>query len=395
LDTSLTEFIKIYSLYIFNTIKEEDEGEVTLLKKDRDNLTSDNGFLSREDGGINWKTLLLLLDKLRDLEPEYLLSIGKGQKRDVRPEKDMPSNSKALDKGITIHKKKYTLDITVFRNWWYTLVLGPKTKIMRQFLRDHDISFATQEDVEQMCDSYMKGLQWVLLYYVRGTLSVNRFWSYPYTQSPTMFDIYKVCRVMVKKKKTIHITPLLDKESDPFFGPLHQLLAVLPPKSSNLIDKKYSDLITGVRPLSYLAPVYFRIDYENARVDHEGLAILPIVDPFQIIEEVKKATPPRLIKRYLLGENFDTIILSQNHEDGIEYSEKEIKTLRWENRQEAIRLFGADFKDKKDSSHKKPYVKRDKEVKPYNKNYKGNNYNSNYKGKGKNKDTKISMRVEL
>ena len=392
LDTSLNKFIELYSLYVFNTIKDDTNNEITLVKKDKKNITSDNGFLSRDDGGINWKILLIIMKKMRDLEPEYLLEIYKKQKKEQAQGRNEVDGSKALEKSITTKKGNEAVDMEDFRNWWYTLALRPKTKVMRQFLKLHNINFSSEADVDKMSNTYFTGLQWVLLYYTKGTLSVNRFWSYSYTQSPTMGDIYDMCKKMVKNRKTIHISPLLDKEGDPVFGPIHQLLAVLPPKSSNLIPKTYQHLILDVQPLSYLAPVTFSIDFESARVEHEGLAVLPVVDPFQIINEVKKATPSRLVKRYLLGnDDMDTIVLKQGHLDGIQYTDKELGTIRWQARQEIERLnkiagIKTYDKDKKKGSYKgkKSY---DKGKKLYDKDQKKSNYRK--------QDKLLSMKVEV
>lgn len=392
LDVSLNKFMELYSLYVFNTIKDDTNNEITLIKKDKKNITSDNGFLSRDDGGINWKTLLIMMRKMRDLEPEYLIEIYKKQKKEQGQGKNEVEGSNALGKSI---KGEYTIDMDDFRNWWYTLALRPKTKVMRQFLKLHNISFSSEADVDKMGNTFFTGLQWVLLYYTKGTLSVNRFWSYSYTQSPTMGDIYDMCKKMVKNRKTIHISPLLDKEGDPVFGPIHQLLAVLPPKSAGLIVKAYQNLILDVQPLSYLAPITFSIDFESARVEHEGLAVLPMVDPFQIIDEVKKATPARLAKRYLLGDDMDTIVLNQGHLDGIQYTEKELGTIRWQARQEIDRLkkvAGIKTYEKKEGSHKKgnkPYDKKEsyKGKKAYDKDKKKGNYRK--------QDKLLDMKVEV
>ena len=362
LPTALSEFMEIYSYYIFNTLKKKDD-EYVLAKKPKGDITSDNGFLSREDGGINWEVLLIFIKKISKLEPNYLLTLGKNQKKDVRERKNMENNSVALDSAITMKNavssrsgdvdSNYTFDEVKFRNKWYNLALGPRTKAMRKFLSENNINYVSDESSAEMYRLYLVGLQWILLYYVRGTQEVNKFWSYTYTQAPMMSDIYLYTKEMIKTKKNIRVSDLLNKAQDPVFGPVHQLLSVMPPKSSNLLPKLYRDLLSDFKPLSYIAPHKFNVDYESAISEHEGLAILPVVNPYEIIRIVDLITAKKRIKKYILGkEELDTVKVRGVRLGGMKYSEYELKNLRRKG-YEFIKKMGSD-----EGQSRKPYQGR-------------------------------------
>lgn len=330
LTTSLTEFMKIYNKNIFNGGDNKEKGK---------QIASGSGFLSREDGAIEWDIFASFMKKIQKLESKYLLILGKAQKKDVRPDENMENNSLALDVAITMNnvnssrtrevETEYSFDETKFRNKWYNLVLGPRTEAMRVFLAEHDINYVSESSSEEMYKLYLTGLQWVLLYYVRGTLEVNKFWSYTYTQAPMMSDIYSYTKKMLEEGEIISVSKLLNKSTDQPFGPVHQLLSVMPPKSKNLLPKPYEHLTSGLGKLSYIAPNTFGIDYESASVEHEGLAILPSINPFEIIRVVNSIPLGKKINKDLLGTTeLDTVIVKGVRTDGMKYSEAEIRALR-------------------------------------------------------------------
>lgn len=402
LPVALSEFITIYSHYIFNTLKEKD-GEYVLARKPKGNITSDNGFLCREDGGINWEVLLIFMEKIAELEPEYLKILGSRQKRDAREEITKENNSQSLDVAITMKnavskrsgniETSYTLDLEKFRNKWYNLTLGPKTSHMRKFLSKNNINYVSDESCNEMYKQYLTGLQWILLYYIRGTENVNKFWSYTYTQSPMMNDIYLYTKEMIESGKNIRVSDLLNKPTDPNFGPIHQLLSVMPPKSKDLLPKLYRDLLLADERLSYIAPHRFNVDYESATSEHEGLAVLPIVDPFQIIRIVSIVSDKKRSKKYILGEEeLDTIIVRGVRDGGMKYmgDKKRNPRKKTDNTEERTRK---PYKKKVDSEEDDR--SRSKSRKPYRKNNSQENDRSRSTSKKPYKGKELNTKVEF
>jgi 5'-3' exonuclease len=419
LTTSLTEFMRIYNKYIFNG-GDKDKGK---------QITSANGFLCREDGAIEWDVFVSFMERIQKLENKYLLALGKGQKKDVRPDKNMENNSLALDVAITTKninftetrevETEYYFDENKFRNKWYNLVLGPRTEAMKVFLDEHGINYVSESSSNEMYKLYLTGLQWVLLYYIRGTLEVNKFWSYTYTQAPMMSDIYLYTKKMLEEGGNINVSKLLNKSSDPPFGPVHQLLSVMPVKSKSLIPKSYDYLTSGLSKLSYIAPHTFGIDYESASLEHEGLAILPSIDPLEIIKVVNLISSKKKVDKDLLGTaELETVIVKGVRTNGMKYTDYEIRALRKKG-YDFINKFGkppSTSKGKRDdsppqrkaSSHKKPssfskgkpssYKKRDDSPPPRRRSFSHKKDSSSSPSRGKKpykKREELSMKVRF
>ncbi len=289
------------------------------------------GYLTQADASINWDNLLILLDILRVQEPLLLAEIGKNMKSDVE-RKSKTYNSKSIDVSTKLVHfpetesekaySEYILDFPKFRANWYYKALAPQTGEMVAFLKDNNIDPVSEDEVIDMCRMYLQGLQWNLMYYTLGLYDVSRTWYYIHTQSPTFTDLFLVLTELKSKESLPNTSELAFNNDDPNFGPVHQLISVMPPKSFNLINKNYMELLEsnsdGIGNLSYIAPESFIIDYESAEVEHQGLAVLPVVDPWQIVDQVSKIPKPRLVKNYYLGlEEMQNFEVSPSHRDSI------------------------------------------------------------------------------
>ena len=76
-----------------------------------------------------------------------------------------------------------------------------------------------------LCENYVQGLQWVLLYYYRGVPSWS--WFYRYHYSPKITDV----------KKGLKVDMNFDLGQP--FKPFEQLMGVLPSRSRKLIPDPY------------------------------------------------------------------------------------------------------------------------------------------------------------
>ena len=338
---SLDMLIEIYrdTIYIPEKEKKKKVGESSLKSETvpkvplRNKYKPKKGHLTKEDGSIVWTNLLALLAELKTEEPLLLAQIGKSMKRDKESHEKV-FNSKTIDASIKLTHfpetetkrahSDYVLDFSKFRGLWYAKALGPQTHQMMAFLRANDIDPFSEFEVIEMCKMYLQGLQWNLMYYTLGPYEISRTWYYTHTQAPTFTDLFSVLNGLIENKATPTTLESAFKAEDPNFGPVHQLIAVMPPKSFKLINKYYASLLEStseeIGNLSYIAPKEFKIDYESAEVEHQGLAILPVVDPWQIVAEVAKIKKPRLVNDYYLGkEEMENFTVECNHMDDIKY----------------------------------------------------------------------------
>ncbi len=317
-------------------------------KSDKRNiLKPKKGFLTKADGSIVWSNFLLILEELIKDEPYLLGMLGKSIKTDAPLKGNFDSqgkyffNPKVLRDCITLKHfpqtetakahSEYILDFPKFRTLWYSDVLGPKTPQMKAFVLANKIEPFSTYEIEQMCKLYLQGLQWNLMYYTLGLYDVSRTWYYIYTQAPLAKDICEYLKILIQAKATPTTLESAFDPNGPNFGPVHQLVSVLPPKSINLINKYYTNLLTTtfdyLGPLSYISPLKFNIDYESAITEHQSLCILPIVDPWNVIAAVDKVKKPANVNIKYLGKVEDeNIILKCDHYDSMKIEKKIFKS---------------------------------------------------------------------
>jgi 5'-3' exoribonuclease 1 len=124
---------------------------------------------------------------------------------------------------------------------------------------------------------YLKGVQWVMLYYSKGMPDWS--WFYPYQYSPFLCDLVKA----ISDQPTIEF----NKTSRPL-QPLQQLLLIIPPASRELLPAPLASLLEDESPIKHFYPTKFDIDLSGKRREWQGIPILPSIDISQVILEFNK-----------------------------------------------------------------------------------------------------------
>lgn len=142
------------------------------------------------------------------------------------------------------------------------------------------------EGVDKMCLNYIRGMFWVLQYYLNGVQSWS--FSYQYHYPPLMKDLY----LWLYKNKDKQFD---DYELDTPLYPFEQLLAVLPPSSSKLLPTPYRVIMTDEESELVKRGFYKEledgdIDYEGKTEEFMGVVLTPFVDRNAIREEYSKVT---------------------------------------------------------------------------------------------------------
>ncbi len=136
--------------------------------------------------------------------------------------------------------------------------------------------------VEEICHQYIRGLQWVLLYYTSGIPSWS--WFYPWDYSPFISDVCEYFETY-KAKKYANDQPLL---------PFQQLITVLPPESNNLIVPELRHLVSRENPiLKEYFPKEIVVDLAGKRREWEGIARIPKADYKIFMREYDAITLPK------------------------------------------------------------------------------------------------------
>ena len=156
-----------------------------------------------------------------------------------------------------------TLDFSSYRESYYLKTIGP------------DFS---PEDIQKMCQDYLKSFLWILEYYVHGLPSWE--WAYRWHYAPLMRDFSLFLQGLSQEDFKNISTFKMKGASLPFV----QLLSVLPPSSARLLPPSYRKLMKPKSVLSKLGyyPCDFEIDYEGKIKEYQGIAILPFVNHDQV-----------------------------------------------------------------------------------------------------------------
>lgn len=136
----------------------------------------------------------------------------------------------------------------------------------------------------EICDLYLKGMEWVLQYYTWGVS--DWYWSYPFNYAPPMSWLGRYAPAYAALRR-VGGDPLdVAAECAIPTSPFLQLLCVLPPASSYLLPKPLDTLLTSpTSPLRPYCPEVLTIDLGGKRKEWEGIVILPALD-FPLFKEV-------------------------------------------------------------------------------------------------------------
>ncbi|KAK3358973.1 XRN 5'-3' exonuclease N-terminus-domain-containing protein [Lasiosphaeria hispida] len=127
------------------------------------------------------------------------------------------------------------------------------------------------EELRNLTENYVEGLQWVLYYYYRGIASWP--WFYRYHYSPMISDIVKGFKA-----------DLNFKLGQPF-RPNEQLMGVLPDRSKSIVPTVYWPLMTDPNsPIIDFYPRDFELDMNGKKMDWEAVVKIPFIDEKRLLE---------------------------------------------------------------------------------------------------------------
>ena len=107
------------------------------------------------------------------------------------------------------------------------------------------------KQVNKICNEYLRGIQFVLSYYLYDI--PDWYWFYPYHHAPFFSDICNYLK-SIKLKRMLDNTDIKNNpnnilsfkfEKNEPLTPFEQLLAVLPPESSNILPEQFGKLMTS------------------------------------------------------------------------------------------------------------------------------------------------------
>lgn len=219
------------------------------------------------------KSLEIFLGEMSTMEKDMLeTKLNSNDK--FHPDEILNNNT------LVIENKGYKVDTEKYREEYYS-----------KHFQSHDIS------TKNVCLEYLKGMQWVLSYYLNGVPDWR--WYYPYHYAPFPHDMSKYLHHFKFPEFNSNAQPLSAYE---------QLLSVLPPKSANLIPHPLNTLLTDTNSvLKKYCPDEVKVDLSGKRQEWEGIVIIPHIDVNIVSDEYTKLAPQidtRDMKRNTRGYNF-------------------------------------------------------------------------------------------
>lgn len=220
---------------------------------------------------INFTFLKIFIKELQKKESGLLLQMSEKRKRfklrrnyesDLEKDLDILNNYPILNK-----KCEEVIDIgnpnAVWQPNYYKYCLGITDKY----------------DIQEACENYVEGLQWVYNYYFKGVVTWK--WQYNYGYAPLLKNI------------SIHLDTIgnitqIKLNIDQPVTPEVQLLYILPKTSSFIIKNQYKKLMNEDSELCDLYVEEYQLETYYKRYLWQCEPKLPHIDINRIIREVKK-----------------------------------------------------------------------------------------------------------
>jgi 5'-3' exoribonuclease 1 len=162
----------------------------------------------------------------------------------VQEEEKQNSYNNMLEDLLSMHSASSFVD-----GWTPIVETGRKDFKGRYYFEKLKLTPIDREGHWAIRRSYVEGLKWCLAYYCRGCISWD--WFYPFHYGPMSSDLTDLSRLLENVSFDLG-SPLL---------PFHQLMACLPPASSNFVPRSYRWLmLSSDSPISEFYPQDFDVD---------------------------------------------------------------------------------------------------------------------------------------
>jgi 5'-3' exonuclease len=207
---------------------------------------------------INWDMFTKLIEELMVYEDKEMKQLHSNY---YNKSMIFKSHKMKLENYGVSYKNNVTKDMFESQNWrfyYYTHLA--------------DMNSYCDKTINNMSDSYVKGLVWVSNYYFNKTNVSN--WYYTTEYSPTLLDLYNYLEVSKNElqKQENSCEPLIDVHSD------LQLLLILPIQSKDCLPDEVSDLMSEESEIGFYYPINFKIQSYLKTKLHECHPILPSID---------------------------------------------------------------------------------------------------------------------
>jgi 5'-3' exoribonuclease 1 len=162
---------------------------------------------------------------------------------------------------------KQSIDFDKYKTQYYKKKLNID---ITESIENNTDTLTQHRDITNICENYLRGLQWVLTYYKKGMPDWE--WCYEDFYAPFLCDLAKVAGT----SSMIAEGHVFEKHSpvDPYL----QLTCVLPPRSRTLLPEPLCNLLNPeTSPIKQYIPETIEVDCSGKRQEWEGIVLVPII----------------------------------------------------------------------------------------------------------------------
>ena len=188
-----------------------------------------------------------------------------------------------------LYNKKYNIDNNINSNKCSSLKEFKNNYYKDKLNFDINNVEILEKQINKLCNEYIRGIQFVLIYYLFDI--PDWYWFYPYHYAPFFSDICNYLKnLQIKREKQSKQNNILSykfEKNEPL-TPFEQLLAVLPPESSKILPEPFSELMTSINSeILHFYPKTTDIKIESKN-KYENTILVPFIDVDQLRQIFKK-----------------------------------------------------------------------------------------------------------
>jgi 5'-3' exonuclease len=320
-ETAIADFV-VMLFFIGNdflphivTLTDLDESIETLMriyKMNKTSLTFEKeinweGFSSYLKALSKEENRLLELESIRDVKyPSRMMEMATTRSSTLRTGK--------VTEVTTVKVENVSrFDPDIFRSAWYenAFELKENNKVFEKLIPGYKFG-TTNNKIVDLVKSYLTGISWVYRYYTSGMEFVNTDFVYRSHYAPLITDISDIAS-LVGDKVEIPKEEYEFSENALEINPVHQLLAVIPLKSKNLIPIEVLHLTREDSMIADYFPKTEIIERDGINNDWQGILLINFVDMERIIQAVELTSifSPQRIQEF---SQVDNIILKKDPE---------------------------------------------------------------------------------
>lgn len=151
-----------------------------------------------------------------------------------------------------------------------------------------------EASIQEFCYEYLKGLDWVLRYYLTGNPSWQ--WLYPFHYVPFTSDLIR------------YIPDKINFEIGKPCHPLVQLMCIMPKESFSLLPAQIKSYLSSQdHELIDMFPISFQTDLNGKVQEYEAVVLIPfprVEQAVKVFEKLKTKIDPDEIQKFEFDKNY-------------------------------------------------------------------------------------------